>query len=45
MGGACSADGGGEVCIGCWWGNLKKRDNWGDAGVNGKIILGWTFRK
>jgi hypothetical protein len=34
-----------EVCIGVWWGNLRERDHWGDPGVNGRIILGWIFRK
>jgi hypothetical protein len=24
---------------------LKERDRWGDPGVDGGIILGWTFRK
>jgi hypothetical protein len=33
------------VCTGFWWGNLRERDRWGDPGVDGRIILGWTFRK
>jgi hypothetical protein len=35
----------GEVCIGSWWGNLRERDRWGDPGVDGRIILGWIFKK
>jgi hypothetical protein len=35
----------GEMCAGFWWGNLGERDSWGDPGVDGRIILGWTFRK
>jgi hypothetical protein len=27
------------------WGNLRERDRWRDPGVDGKIILGWIFRK
>jgi hypothetical protein len=34
-----------EACIGFWWGSLRKIDNWGDPSVNGRIILGWIFRK
>jgi hypothetical protein len=26
-------------------GNLRKRDHLGDPGVDGRIILGWIFRK
>jgi len=22
-------------CIGCWWGNRRERDQWGDLGVGG----------
>ena len=29
---------------GCWWGNPRGRDRWGDQGVDGRI-LGWTFRR
>jgi len=28
-------------CIGSCWGNRRERDNWGDLGVDGWIILGW----
>jgi hypothetical protein len=34
-----------EACIGFWWGNLRERDQWGDPGVDWKIILRWIFRK
>jgi len=34
-----------EACTGFWWGNLKERDHLGDPGVDGRIILGWIFRK
>jgi hypothetical protein len=35
----------GEVRTGFWWGNLKERDRLGNPGVDGRIILGWIFRK
>jgi hypothetical protein len=38
MGGACSAYGGGVVYIRVCWRNLVR-------GVEGRIILRWTFRK
>jgi len=46
MGGACSAYGGrGEAYAGFWWGNLRERDQLGDPGVDGRIMLRWIFRK
>jgi hypothetical protein len=45
MGGACSTYGKGEVCTGFWWGSLRERDRWGDQGVDGRIMLGWIFKK
>ena len=45
MGGACSTYGGEEVHTRLWWGDLKKRDNFGDPGIDGRIILRWVFRK
>jgi hypothetical protein len=35
----------GESCRGILYGNLRKRDQWGDPGVDRKIISGWIFRK
>jgi hypothetical protein len=28
-----------------WWENLSERDQWGDPGVHGRIILKRIFRK
>jgi hypothetical protein len=44
MGRACSSDGK-RSDVYFWWGNLKKRDHWGDQGVDGRIILRRIFRK
>jgi hypothetical protein len=35
----------GDVYTGFWWGNLRERDRWGDRGVDGRIMLGWIFKK
>jgi hypothetical protein len=46
MGWACSTYGGkGEVYTGLWWENLRQRDRWEDPGADGRIILGWIFKK
>jgi hypothetical protein len=34
-----------EVYIVSWWGNLRERDQFGNPGVDGRIILRWIFRK
>jgi len=35
----------GEACKGFGWGNLRERHYLEDPGLDGKIILGWIFRK
>ena len=32
-------------CMGCWWGNRREGDHWGDLGIDGWIILGWISRR
>jgi hypothetical protein len=35
----------GEAYTGFWWGNLRERDQLGDPGIGGRMILRWIFRK
>jgi hypothetical protein len=35
----------GEAYTGFWWGNMWERDDLGDLGVDGRIILRWILRK
>jgi len=42
MGGACSAYGGEDRRV---QGFGRKRNHLGERGVDGRIILGWIFRK
>jgi len=35
----------GEIHTGFWWEDLRKKDHLEDAGVEGRIILRWIFRK
>jgi hypothetical protein len=34
-----------EAYVGFWWENLRERDHWRYAGVDGRIILRWILRK
>jgi hypothetical protein len=34
-----------EVCTWCCSGSLRKRSQWGDEDVDGRIIFKWIFRK
>ena len=34
-----------EAYTGFWWGKLRERYHLEDAGVDGRIILRWIFRK
>jgi hypothetical protein len=35
----------GAACTGFWWGNMKKRAQWGDPGVDGRIIIRRIIKK
>jgi hypothetical protein len=41
----CHIRGRGKVHTGFWWGILRERDHLGDLGIDGRLILRWTFRK
>jgi hypothetical protein len=45
MGGACRADGEERVMYRVLIGKPEGKNHWRDPGVDGRIILGWTFRK
>jgi hypothetical protein len=35
----------GEAYTGFWWGHMKKRDYFGDPGIDGRVISRRNFRK
>jgi hypothetical protein len=39
---ACEGE---ESCKAFWWGILRERDHLEDAGIDGRIIFRWIFRK
>jgi hypothetical protein len=42
--GHVALSGTGGVYTGFWWENLRERDNLGDPGLDGKIILKWLLK-
>jgi hypothetical protein len=45
MGRSCGTYGDGERWTVFSWGNLRERDHLEELGVDGRIILKWTFKK
>jgi hypothetical protein len=45
MGGECRANGKDRGVYRVLVGKSEGKDHWGDPGVDGRIILGWIFRK
>jgi hypothetical protein len=35
----------GELHTGCWWENLRERDNLEDPGIDRRITLRWIFKR
>ena len=34
----------GQLQTAFWWGDLRERDHLEDLGVDGRVILNWTFK-
>ena len=34
-----------EIRTGCWWGDLEEREHLEDLGLDGNVILKWTFSR
>ena len=45
MGWACSTYWGGELHVGCWWGNLSERYHLAHTCVRGRMITKWNLKE